>query len=248
LRTLIVLGVTVFLAAVIWRAPVAVLYGWFKPDSASVELYGLHGTLGQGSVAGISLNDKPAWQELHWTWNPLGLLLGRAVMNVSGSAPANLASSISATPWGMTRLHDLHVDGSLRAVLTATGQGYLPVEGMVTGDLSNLKLKGQALLGADGSLDIRSLNWTLAKDPLLLGDYKAVAATIKDEIVVKIESVSGPLQVAGDIKLAADQSYTVDLQVKAKPGATNMLQTLVQSLGQPDAQGFYHLRRQGKLG
>lgn len=245
-RNLILLGSAVFALALIAGAPAATVYGWVTSETSPVALYGVEGTLLHGSVAGIGVQGKPVWQELRWNLHPLGLLTARIVADVAGAGPATLLSRVSFAPWG-TALSDLRASGSLRAVLGAVGQGYLPVEGDLAADFPALDFDGGIPTSAEGNLTVERLSWTLAKDPLLLGDYKATASTVDDTIVLKIESVAGPLQVDGDAKLNPDKDYELDLRVKTKPEATAMLQSLVQSLGKPDPQGFYRIQRKGKL-
>ena len=243
---LIALGVVVFVLTLLAHAPAAALYAWFAPKASDVTLYGVEGTLMQGSLAGISVQGKPTWQDLHWTLHPLALLTGRVLADVESTTPTTLNSRVSLAPWGR-HFSNLRSTGSLHTLTGAVGQNYLPVEGTVNADISSLTLKGNIPRSAEGTISVEHLAWTLAKDPLMLGDYKATATTDHGQITVKIESVSGPLQVTGDAKVADDQTYDLDLRVKTKPDAVPMLQTLVQSLGQPDAQGFYHLLRKGKL-
>jgi hypothetical protein len=243
---LIVAGAIAFVLALIVQAPVPVLYSWFAPKEAKLELYGLQGSLLHGSVAGIGMQGKPAWQELHWTLHPLHLLTGRLVADVETTTPAAVRSRVVMAPWG-TGLSGVKASGGLRPLLGAIGQGYLPVEGQLTADFTSLDLHNTTPTYADGTLTVEGLSWTLAKDPVVLGNYRATATTQDNQIVLKIESVSGPLEVSGSANLEQDQAYTLDLRVKLKPGASSMVQTLVQSLGQPDAQGYYHVQRKGKL-
>jgi general secretion pathway protein N len=239
-------GVIAFALALIVQAPMPVLYGWLAPKESKIELYGLQGSVLHGSVAGIGMQGKPAWQELHWTLRPLHLLTGRLVADVETSMPAVVKSRVAMAPWGKS-LSGVHASGSLRALLSAVGQGYLPIEGQMTAELDSVSLSNNLPTAADGTLLVEGLSWTLAKDPVVLGNFRATAATENDQIQLKVESVSGPLDVSGSVNVDREQAYTVDLRVKLKPDANQMVQTLVRSLGQPDPQGYYHIKRQGKL-
>jgi general secretion pathway protein N len=243
---LIIAGAVAFLIALIAQAPMPVLWGWVAPKESSLELYGLQGTLMKGSVAGIGMQGRGVWQELNWSLHPLGFLTGRVVADIETQTPAAVRSKVALTPWG-TSLSDVRASGSIRSLLGVFGQGFLPIEGQVAADLKSLELKDGKPAGADGTLDVEALSWTLAKDPVVLGNFRATATTENSQIVVKIESVSGPLDVSGTANLDADQAYSLDLRIKVKPGATSMVQTLVQSLGRPDSQGYYTISRKGKL-
>lgn len=245
-RYLVGAGVIAFLLAFVAQTPMPVLWGWVAPKESRLELFGLQGTLLAGSVAGIGLQGRAAWQELRWTLHPLSLITGRVVADVDTTTPAVVRSRVVVAPWG-TSLSDVRASGSIRTLLGAFGQGFLPIEGQMGADLKSLDLKGGKPTGADGTLDVEGLAWTLAKDPVVLGNFRATATTEDSKIVLKIESISGPLDVRGTAHLDQEQSYTLDLKVKVKPGATSMVQSLVQSLGRPDSQGFYTISRKGKL-
>lgn len=245
-RHLIAAGAIAFLLSFIAQAPAGALYAWFAPKAAKIELYGVDGTLMHGSVAGIGMQGHPAWQELHWTLHPLGLLTARILADVETTTPAVVRGRLSLAPWG-TSLGNVRASGSARTLLSAAGQGFLPIEGQVSADLESLRLKNGKASSVDGVINVDGLSWTLAKDPIVLGNFRGTATTDSGKITLKIESISGPLDASGNIDVDADQVYNVDLKIKVKSGSPPMVQNLVQSLGAPDAQGFYHVLRKGKF-
>ncbi len=249
-RWLILLGLLVFLYALLFHAPVASLYAWLQPKNAPprVELYGLEGSLSQGRAAGIVANGRPALTDLSWHLRPLWLLLGRADFALSGGGiDALLEGGVSVLPSGGINLHDLRYSGALKPLLIAAGQAFVPMDGRVGLNVSQLKLRNGLPTTAEGTLNLQGLSWTLAKDPLLLGDFQAVVAPKPEGLVATISTLAGPLDASGEATLAQDRSYDLHLQVKAKAGANPMIVNLLRSLGQPDTQGYYHLRRRGSL-
>lgn len=249
-RTLALIGVFAFLAFAIAHAPVAVLYGWFGPKAGPTQLFGLDGSLLEGRVAGIVVNGKPTLSDLHWRWHPLQLLLARAAFRVDGGGEAlTLDSGVALLPGGGINLTDARLAGGVKPVLGLAGQAFLPIDGQAGLTLDRLKLRKGFPTLAEGRLQLDRLAWTLAKDPLPLGDFEAVLTTESDRIIATVRPLSGPLDVGGEIRvLTADRTYEVDLQVRPKPNAEAMIQNLVRSLGQPDPQGFWHIRTRGALG
>ncbi|HZP12145.1 MAG TPA: type II secretion system protein N [Nevskiaceae bacterium] len=245
-KHLVAAGTIAFLLTFIAQAPAGALYAWLAPKAAKVELFGVDGTLLHGSVAGIGVQGRPAWQELHWTLHPLGLLTARVLADFETSTPAVVRGRVSLAPWG-TSLGDVRASGSARTLFSAVGQGFLPIEGQVSADLQSLRLKDGKAASVEGVINVEGLSWTLAKDPIVLGNFRGTATTDAGKITLKIESISGPIDASGNVDVDADQAYNVDLKIKVKPGSPPMVQNLVQSLGAPDAQGFYHVLRKGKL-
>jgi hypothetical protein len=100
---------------------------------------------------------------------------------------------------------------------------------------------------ADGTLAAHGLVWKLGREPVPLGDYEAVLEDVTGGVKATIRTVSGPLEVTGDALVSNDRSWELNLQMRPKPDAPPILPNLVRSIGQPDPQGYYHLRRKGTM-
>lgn len=245
-RLLIVAGL-VFTVTLIANAPAALLYSAFKPETSPLQIHGLQGPWAQGTLSGISFNNRVVAQDLRWHFKPLHLLLGRAALHVSGGGQIATVEGGIATGLGGQRLTDFRFAGGIKSLAAAVGYAFVPVDGQVGGELGKLILKGGQINYVEGSLNLNGVAWTLAREPLLLGDFRADIATAPEAITATISSPSGPLEASGFAKLAPDQSYDVDILVKPKPGASEMLLNYLKTLGAPDPQGFYHLRQRGRL-
>lgn len=246
-KTLLIVAAVVFGFTLISRIPAALLYAAFKPKTSSIAVHGLQGAWSEGALSGISLRNRLIAQDLRWHLKPLQLLLGRAALHLSGGGQIATLEGTVATGLGGLRLSDFRFAGAIKSLAAAGGYAFVPVDGRAGGEINKLVLKNGQLHYAEGSLDLKSLAWTLARDPLLLGDFHADFTTEPDAITAVISAPAGPLEASGTAKLLPDQSYDVDILVKPKPGASEMLLNYVKTLGAPDPQGFYHLRKQGKL-
>lgn len=246
-RWLILLGVAVFLATLIVHAPVAVLYGYLRPANFEVEVIGLDGTLGAGSAAAIVVDGRPLVRNLRWDLQGLSLLLGRLAFAVSADGDGLVAEGRVALPlWGGVELSDLRASGALRPLL-ATLSVVAPIEGQFGLDAQKVTVRGGLPVVAEGTLTIQRLSWNLGRNPLPIGDFQAQATTADDGIGVRIGTLGGPLDLGGDAHLRHDRGYDAHLQIKAKADAPAPLVNLLATLGAPDTQGYYHVRRQGQL-
>ncbi len=245
-RLLIVAGV-VFGLTLFCRIPAALLYGLFKPKASPLQVHGLQGAWTAGSLSGISLNGRLVAQDLKWQLNPWALLLGRASLRLSGGGQIATLEGGTSLGLGGSKLNDFRFAGGIKSLAAAAGYAFVPVDGQAGGEIEKLLLKNGALNFAEGSIDLKGLSWTLARDPLLLGDFRADVTTAPEAITALISSPAGPLEANGNVRLMPDQSYDVDILVKPKPGASEMLLNYLKTLGAPDPQGFYHLRKRGKL-
>ena len=245
-RRLITIGILAFVWTLLSHAPAATLYGWFAPKDVPTQLLGIEGSLGEGRLAGITSGGRPLLRDLHWQLQPWWLLLLRASFHIDTGAPIALNGRIGVTPLA-THISAAHISGGLKALLGAAGIGYLPIDGLADGDIDQLTMKHGVPTSATATLQLRGLNWALAKPPLQLGDFRADIANDGDTIVVKIASTAGPMDAQGLAHLNADGSYDSDIRLKAKANADEMTQNLLRSIGQPDAQGYFHALARGQL-
>lgn len=249
-KHVLILGAIALLYGLILFFPAASFYRWTaaKNDASGIEYYGLQGTLSEGGVAAVNVRGRTVLNNLRWTFKPLWLLLGQRVFVISGGGEqAVVEGRLRIAPTDALTIGNLHVSLHLKDLLSASGQTYLPLDGQVELNLDNLKLKNNQLRRAEGVTQLRGLAWTLAKEPLLLGDFEAKTTTKDDTIQIALQSLSGPIDLNGEIKLAGDQTYQVNLQYRAKPQADPVLRNLISSAGQIDAQGWSHYRAQGRL-
>src|SRR3546814_19594266 len=98
----------------------------------------------------------------------------------------------------------------------------------------------------EGSLRIQGLAWTLAHDPVVLGDYQADIKPDGNDLLALVHTIGGSLDVNGDARAKPDHSYELHLQLRPKPNAAPLVVNLLRPLGNPDPQGSYPLRPDGK--
>ena len=249
-RWLIVLAVLAFLGTLVFHAPASLLYAWSRGAQApagGAVLHGVHGTLGAGGFAGLTVNQRPVLGEGRWTLHPWWLPLLRLSADFETAGDTVIRVGVSRAVFGKLRLSGLNAAGNVKALLGSLGQPALPVDGQARLEFPVIRLDDGRPVEARGSAQIENLAWTLAREPLPLGSFTADLSTDDKGIRVDLSSGPGPLELSGVATLAPDQAYDLHLQMRPRPQAPEQLLTLVRSLGQPDAQGWYHVRRNGTL-
>ncbi|MGH8445810.1 MAG: type II secretion system protein N [Solimonas sp.] len=246
-RTLYALvGALTFLVSLVLLTPVASVYGWIKPKlGANFELAGVDGSLREGSAAAVVVGGRPLVERLHWKLSLAELLLLRVGADLDSSGSLLLSGHVSKG-FNTVRASDLRVASGLKPLLAAFGQPFAPLDGQANLELTHLKLLGNWPVDADGTLRVQGLAWTLAKEPIVLGDYEATISREGSDIVALVHTLRGALEVNGDARTHQDRSYEMHLQLRPKADAPPLVQNLLRSLGEPDPQGYYHLRKQGK--
>ncbi|MBI2383439.1 MAG: type II secretion system protein N [Gammaproteobacteria bacterium] len=245
-----ILALAVFLGTAIAHAPVAYLHAWLRPaqPQSQVQPYGLHGTLAHGRIAALTVKGRAVAQNLEWELLPSHLALLRLGVRLKGEGEGTLVEGVlSWSLGGGLRVQDMQAVTAIGNLMAAAGVAYVPIEARARLQVRSLKLDGGRPVAAAGTLDVAGLAWTLARDPVALGDFRAEVETKGSDIVAQLSSPSGPLELSGDAKLAADGNYELHMQFKARPSAEAQVQELIRAVGQPDTRGYYHIRRSGKL-
>jgi general secretion pathway protein N len=248
-RYLVLLGLLAFLVTLVLHAPAAVLYAWTHPEKnpAGARLHGVEGTLVDGGFAALTVNNRAVLSEAQWHLKPAWLALLRFTADLEAGGDSVVRMRVSRAVLGKLRLSDISAAGSVKSLLGVLGQPSLPVEGQARLEMPMLRLDEGLPVEVEGNAEIENLSWTLAKDPLLLGSFSAALSTDDKGILVSLSSGKGPIELSGTATLGKEKAYEVTLQLRPRQEAPQQVQTLVRSLGAPDAQGWYHIRRSGKL-
>jgi general secretion pathway protein N len=246
-RWLVALALLSFLLTLVLHAPAPLLHAWVATPGGGTAVHGLHGTLAEGGFAALTVNQRPVLGESRWRLQPAWLALLRLSAELETAGDPVIRVGVSRGLFGPLRLSNLAAAGSVRSLLGSMGQPLLPVEGRARLDFALIRVQHGLPVEARGTAEVADLEWVLARDPLPLGSFSAVLDTDDKGITARLAGGDGPLELSGTATLAPDRSYDVRLQLRPRPAAPPQLQALVRSLGQPDAQGWYHLRRNGSL-
>lgn len=242
-RTLVLVGLFSFVGFVVASAPIATLWPRVASLAPALNLSGLSGTVFDGTASAVSVQGRAVARPLHWTFSPLSLLAAKLGFHVDGALDGLRFDGDVARSFGGTIAVDaMQATGSLKGLLTLTGDTFLPVDGDVVMQIDTLRLVDRFPKTLSGELRIGNVRWSLTREPQQLGDFTVAIATEADVIVARVAPTSGPLDVGGEIRVMADRNYEVDLKVKAKPEATPAIQNLVRTLGEADTEGYFRIK------
>jgi general secretion pathway protein N len=247
-RYLILAGTLTFLAGLLVQAPAALIYAWIAPQAQiRIGFIGITGTLTHGMAAQARYGSQVLTSDVGWTLKPLSLLMAQLRYRLhSDKAPLMLDGEISQG-FGGTGFHRMRATGELRTLAAAAGQAFVPVNGTLDLDLVSLQLSDNWPTSAEGVVQLNGVAWTLGKEPVPLGDYRAEVRSEGDQITARISTTAGTVEIGGEAWLKTDRSYSYALKLKPRADAPPMITNLMKQLGTPDAQGFYALDRSGKV-
>lgn len=248
LRHILVAASLSFALGLVALAPAASVYGWLvgASDTLPVRLHGVTGTLLKGAATQITRGGQIVAADVRWKLSPAHLLLGRAQYHLQTDAPPLLFDGdVGIGLGGTVRVSDARANGELRALAAIAGQTFIPVNGQLGLRFDRLTLADRWPTDALGQIQIIGLSWALGREPAVLGDFEADVEHTDGGIVARVSSLQGVVDVGGTASVTADRAYALDLQLRALPDAPPMVGSLLQSLGRPDAHGYYRLQRGG---
>jgi|TARA_R110000822_G_scaffold49736_5_gene130519 general secretion pathway protein N len=246
------LGVTAFIVGLVAMAPAATLWQW-APQPSPVQVERLSGTVLNGRLQGLTQQQRRIAEQLAWRWRPTALFGAAWGYTVEGQVLGGTAlGRVKATPWGSVAVDALRAGGDVRTLLQAIGQGFLPVNGRWHLNLDHAAARDQWPTAIDGTVTLTELTWALGRNPIVLGNFEA---TLSDEpgddghavLVANLKSLEGPLELEGVARQRHDRSHDIDLRMRPRADAPPIIRNLLNGLGQPDANGWYHLKRQGRM-
>ena len=214
-----------------------------------VKLEGVSGTLGQGEGARLQYASESGTR-LRWDLNGWSLLRFAPELSVRfgerdglngqgvvgwGSAAFGRDLTLNApAPWLLSRL-----PLRLPFPITATGQLQLKIDEFSQGQPWCDSLYGN-LHWYDAEADTPA-------GKLKLGDPEVKLTCLDSKLVAELKQGSEAVQVLGKLELQANRQYLFQGSLKPGPELPEQMKQGLPYLGQPDSQGRFPLRYQGRI-
>lgn len=215
LAALGVLSYLIFLAA---SFPAARAWAWFGEGRLPVEAYGLSGSVWSGQAAAM-INGPRRVEALQWDLAPLSVLSGRIAGDVQARLGQDglLRGQLTVGRESL-RAQELKFELPATAVLEwAELKGRLPVkvDGRFDAFLKTLVVQQGRVTEADGVLNWHNANLRLGSKPLPLGNVALRLEPAGDAIKGTLVNQGSPIELTGDLNLAPDGRFVLDLSARA---------------------------------
>jgi general secretion pathway protein N len=241
-KTLLLVGLLTFVAAVILMFPARVAYDWFAPPA--VQLSGLEGTIWSGSAAQVSASGLYL-RDLKWRLRPLRLVTGKVAASFEASPSSGfLEADIAAGLGGVITLSN--VNGSLPLRDFATVARIPGLRGNASLQFDQLRIRDGLPIAADGTLAVADLVAPMV-DPGSIGGYRAEFFTDDNAVVASVEDVNGVFDLAGSLTVSGNRTYQFIGKVAATDGTSEKLRRQLRFLGSPNDRGQHDIRLEGQL-
>lgn len=242
-------GIAGFVLFLLLAIPAPLLYSWSRDGfAAEVNVFGLGGNLWRGQATSATVGTVQL-EALEWQLRPASLLLLRLSHRVRArTGSGELQAVISKSLLGSTlRISALNGSLPIEQTGSALGLPLMPFGGQLRLAVTRLHVRDGKPVLVSGAIQLDNLSFNFSSPHTLLGAYQVALATDKDIVRARITSEAGALEAQGSAESSPSGSYTLDMRLRPRATAPPNVVSLLQSLGQPDAEGWYRLRRDGNF-
>lgn len=246
-RTLILVGVCVFVLSLAVQLPARLAWGWIEDGVPGLTLQGVEGSAWLGSAERAFYGNQDLGKA-EWRWRPLALLTGELGANVrlstsGASAEGHIGRSLSV----------IEGSGILLRISLAELIGRYPesavklpmvIDGEITTTIKQIVVSDDRLEQLTGEAEIAGLKL----GSTLIGDLSARAQTVDHELVLEMRSLEGsPVGVEALVILTSQGQYELDLLIDDPATLGSDLEGLYRSFSKPTDAGKWRLTWQGSL-
>jgi general secretion pathway protein N len=228
------LAILAFAVILIARLPVQWVSGFIPKNVTCQEL---SGTVWDGTCDGLVAQNVSVGN-VAWQLKPSALFRRKLAGHIELTQGAHFVrGDIEAGSNQNLSARNLQVDMPLDP--TVIPQLPRNLSGLVRANLESIHIEKGGITSVQGLVEAHDLVQGSGPNRLALGDYslKFPAADPSQEPVGQLQSLSGPLNVQGTLRLTREPGFVLEGQVAAGPDASPELARQLSYLGAPDAQG-----------
>lgn len=243
----LLVGLVTFLIGLIAFFPARIAAGWVE-SSTAVTLGGVTGTVFDGH-AGYAQGPGGAVENLDWRLHPLNLLIAQVTADIEvDSDLGGFSGRITRSLFGNTHMRDLTGSASAGWLAKRGGITFLPLSADIAVDIRTASVDDQLNFSAlDGTVRLGNTRWQLFNPPVELGQFETALTQGEDGVRATIVNSSGPLAIDGGATLTPERRYRLDVRLRARAGADDRLDGMLDQLGDGDDEGWHRVQEQGAL-
>lgn len=240
-----------YAVAMLFTLPAGMAYSWATPYlkevAPQVQVGALGGTVWDGRAGDLVIDGRRVGA-VQWTLSPWPLLWGEFDLTwhltegtgyLDGAAQADAAGNI--------RFDGLEGRFPATELMRFAPPGTpVAVSGELALNVPTLAVAEQHPQTGRGTV-VWSQARVVAPQDVALGDLKLAFTVEAGQLQGQISDAGGPLEAQGQLSLAPDGGYRVDMTLRPRASADEPLRQALKLMGQPNAEGRIPLRFSGRL-
>jgi len=211
----VLLGTVAYLLFLLMAAPAVKVLPLFQSRLQNIQLAGVEGSLWSGKAAQLDVSPLQL-KDVHWSFRPFSLFVGRAEFKVRGQLQAQrIKAKVGSTLLGRPYLSDLRGRVSANDLFYWLGLKQVQLGGQLHFHIDEVEWPESGLPAMAGTAW-----WSSARlvSPVELVLDKVRLETRIEDVVTrgKLQTSDGALLVQADVELKPDGAYRFDADIQQK--------------------------------
>ena len=217
-------------------------------DKTPVSLQGVSGTLWQGKIYRITLDNAIQLSDTEWSATPWKLLTGRIAIEASSRFDQqDINAEIGSSFLGRYFVNGLQAKVSARKVAELANIPLAKLSGMIAIDIDHAEWKQGELPLATGSVRWNDATVTVA-DTASLGNISILLSETDQQLLMAdISNQGGDIKIDGTAELVPAADYSVNVKLKPTASANNNIKQSLGLFAKKSNNGEYLLKYSGPL-
>jgi len=219
-----------------------------KNTRLPIKLYGVQGSIWEGSAEKVMTQGQPPIDNLQWSINPAMLFLAQLNGEVNGSVKnQNIVGDFNVSAFGTISASDIRarINAPVMQELIQMPLGELG--GVFNINIEHLEIEQQGIPSVIASLKWKNANLTMVETVELGFVDLSVTTNEKNQLIAKISNKKGQLLINGTAGLDAKKSYNLDLRLTPEESATDNIRQSIGMFARRQSDGSYLVKRKGNL-
>lgn len=248
-RYYIIIAVVTYLFFTLGNVPAAKVVSLLEKNTQlPVQLYGIHGSIWEGTAEKAIMKGQPPMSNISWSINPFMALFAQVSGEVKGSIrEQNIIGNIRYSALGSFSASDVRtsIDAAMVQDLIQLPMGEL-------GGTFNINVESFSA-NPEGLPEITAnIKWRNAKLTMIetvdLGQVTIDIKPGKDEqLLASISNKNGHLLLKGKINVDNKKAYDINLSITPESKANENLRQSLKMFAKRQTDGSYLVKRKGKL-
>lgn len=242
------IGIIAYLFFLLANSPAAQVIDLIdKQFKLPAKFYGVQGSVWSGQSDSILIKNKTRLDNVHWSINPLSLLL----LRISADLEADIKQSRTVGKMVVYANGSIEAN-SVRARLNASdvqqmmSMPFGQLGGEININLETLELDTNGIPKTTGQIKWRSAKLTLA-ETVELGNIEINISPEQKNMKAVISNKGGMIAISGSATISEDKRYTLDIDLKPEASASANISQSLGMFARRLPNGTYQLKQNGNL-
>lgn len=248
IKPTLITAVSSYILFLLILVPAANIAPLLNTPATGVKLHGISGSLWSGEIDHVSIKNQNI-QSVKWSLNPLAIFGANLSTNLESSfqgQPLSTQLSYSLLSNNST-LNNLHSSINASDLTKILNIPFGQLKGIINISVDNMLLAAGKLPLIHGQVKWKNAKLSLGNTTSFGHLLLKLNSNEAGDLLGVLTNTQGELSIAGDMKVLANQTYTLNIKLTPRPNASNELKNLLPLIAPRKIKSSHIIRRSGHL-